>query len=359
MTDLVTSRWVDSATAVPDDHFEGRFFCTTVAWTRAWESVRSEQVRGFRHLALEGGPVSELVPYYLVDRSPLWTVYEDTAGAPPVWTGPVAYSSTVYGEHGAIGGSCSEYIARAVDLGLEQAARWGAEALVFANLTQRALDAWTAVRPSGTAVLLDKTYEAPVGGSERALLARMRGKVRREFVRQWRRALDAGVRLRSLAGAEMLPYLDDFTRLAVDSSEKHGDNLYGADMFHSLAAVPGAVLLLAEHRGRMVGAFYCFLHRDRFAMVIAGIDYEKLRELNTYGFLMYESLRYAVEHDAEILDPGRCNFAYKERHAFRGTDLWALAYLPEPRPDLVEGLERMNKGMHEYIARNVSPDDRP
>jgi hypothetical protein len=356
MTDSVTSRWVDSAAEVSDDQFDGRFFCTTVAWARAWESVRSEQVREFRYLALDGGPVSEFVPYYLVDRSPLWTVYEETAGAPPVWTGPVAYSSTVYGEHGGSGGSSPDYIARAVDLGLEQAARWGAEALVFTNLTPRALDAWTAVRPAGTAVLLDKAYEAPMGGSEQAFLGRMRGKVRREFVRQWRRALDAGVRLRAVAGAEMLPYLDDFTQLAVDASEKHGDNLYGADMFHSLAAAPGSVLLIAEHGDRMVGAFYCFLHRDRFAMVIAGIDYARLTELNTYGFLMYESLRYAIEHGAEILDPGRCNFAYKERHAFLGTDLWALAYLPEPRPDLVDGLERMNKGMHEYIAQKSSDD---
>src|ERR687896_583832 len=88
MTDLVTARWMDSAALAPAGTFDGRYFCTTVAWARAWESVRSEQVREFRHLALEGGPTAELVPYYLVDHSPLWQTYEENAGMPPVWSRP-------------------------------------------------------------------------------------------------------------------------------------------------------------------------------------------------------------------------------------------------------------------------------
>src|SRR5918992_2272182 len=243
MTDLVTSRWMDSAALAPAGTFDGRYFCTTVAWARAWESVRSEQVREFRHLALEGGPTAELVPYYLVDHSPLWQTYEENAGMPPVWTGPVVYSSTLHGEHGGAGGSSPEYIAHAVDMGLEQTAQWGAEALVFGNLTPKDVEAWSAVRPFDTAVLLDKKYESPLGDSGSAFFGGMRSKVRREFVRQWRRAVDRGVKLRTLSGEEMLPYLADFTRLAVGTSVAHGDldRLYGADIFHNLMSVPGAV----------------------------------------------------------------------------------------------------------------------
>lgn len=353
MTDTVRSRWVGSAASVPAGAFDGRYFCTTVAWTQAWEGVRTERVREFRHLALEGGPVPELVPYYLVDHSPVWRGYEETAGVPPIWSGPVVYSSTVYGVHGGAGGSSAAYRARAVDMGLEQAERWGAEALVFSNLDGDEVDAWSAVRPSGSAVLLDRAYEARVGGSESAFLRRMRPKVRRELVRQWRRAMDSGVRLRALTGTQMPPHLDEFTRLAIDSSEKHTDNIYGPEMFRNLTSVPGAVLLAAEHQGRMVGAFYCFLYRRQFSLVIAGLDYEKLRELNTYAFLMYESLRYAVANDAEIINAGRCNYAYKERHGFQGTDVWALVYLTGSRPEIADALERMNKGMHEYIALNT------
>jgi hypothetical protein len=164
--------------------------------------------------------------------------------------------------------------------------------------------------------------------------------------------VDSGVRLRILTGAEISPYLDEFTRLAIDSSEKHTDNIYGPEMFRNLTSVPGAVLLAAEHEGRMVGAFYCFLYRRRLSLVIAGLDNAQLRELNTYAFLMYESLRYAVANDAASIDAGRCNYAYKERHGFRGTDVWALVYPTGSRPDLADALERMNKGMHEYLAQN-------
>jgi len=350
----VTSRWVESASEVPAELFDGEYFCTTVAWARAWENVRSEHVIHSRHLLLEGGPVAELVPYFHIDHSPLWSVYEETAGAEPVWTGSVAYSSTIYGEHGGSGGSSPRYRALAVDHGLEQAARWGAEALVLTNLTPADRDAWSEVRPDGIPVILDKKYEAPIGGSEAAFLSRMNRKRRNDFVRQWRRAGELGVQVRIAHGPEILRHMDDFTALAVDAAERHGDNIYGSDQVEYTVDVPGTVLLVAEHEGQMVGAFQCFLHRGRFAVVVAGIDYDRLRELNTYGFLMYEALSYAIAHDAEIFDVGRCNFEYKERHAFRGTELWGLAYLTEDRPELRQRLELMNKGMQEYIARKSS-----
>ncbi|MBY8870782.1 GNAT family N-acetyltransferase [Micromonospora sp. PLK6-60] len=353
MTDTVRARWVDSAAAVAAGPLDGRFFCTTVAWTRAWEGVRAERVRASRHLVLEGGPAPELVPYYLVDHSPIWRDYEKTAGIEPVWSGPVVFSSTVYGVHGGAGGSSAGYREHAVDLGLEQARRWGAEALVFANLDGAEVDAWSAVRPDGYPVLLDRAYEAPVGGSESAFLGRMTSKPRRELGRQWRRAQESGVRLRVLTGAEMVPRLDEFARLAIGSSEKHTDNIYGPEMFRAVTGVPGAVLLVAEHDDRMVGAFYCFLYRGRLSLVFAGLDNEKMSELNTYAFLMYESLRYAVANGAEVINAGRCNYAYKEKHAFDGADVWALVYQTGSRPEVTDALERMNKGLHEYLAQNT------
>ncbi|MET0419632.1 MAG: GNAT family N-acetyltransferase, partial [Actinoplanes sp.] len=353
MTDTVRSRWVDSADSVPANEFDGRYFCTTVAWAQAWEGVRHEQVLDARHLALEGGPVPELVPFYLVGHSPIWRDYEQTAGVPPVWSGPVVYSSTVYGVHGGAGGSSAGYRARTVDAGLEQARQWGAEAVVFANLSGDEVDAWLAARPEGLPVLLDRAYEAPLGGSEAAFLGRMTSKPRRELGRQWRRATEMGVQLKVHTGAEITPYLDDFTRLAIGSSEKHTDNIYGAEMFRSLTSVPGAVLLVAEHEGRMVGAFFCFLYRGRFSLVIAGLDNDRMGELNTYAFLMYESLRYSVANDAEVMNVGRCNYAYKERHAFDGADVWALVYPTGSRPEVVGDLERMNKGLHEYLTQNT------
>jgi hypothetical protein len=348
----VTAGWMRSAHSAPEAVFDGRHFSTTVAWIRAWEKVRTERVLDHRHLALQGGPVAELVPFFLVDHSPQWLSFEDDSGVHGVWSGPVAYSTSLYAEYGGAGGSCPQYVAHAVDHGLEQARRWGAEALVIGNLTRDEIRSWSAVRPGGIEVLLDRAYAAPLGGSVDAFLAGMRGKVRRELVRQWRRAGEAGVRLRVLAGPQMLPRLDEFTDLAGAASSKHGVNIYGVEMFRNLVRVPGAVLLVAEHEDRMVGAFYCFLYQGRFAMSSGGLDYGRLRELNTYGFLVYESLRYAASHGADVVDPGRGNFAYKERHGFHGIDLWSLVFLTGDRPGLAETLERMGRGVAEHMRRN-------
>lgn len=352
MTGNVTSRWVDSAELVPAEAFNGRYFCTTVAWTRAWEHVRKEQVRAFRHLVLEGGEVPELVPYFLVDSSPVWQGYEKTAGVPPIWSGPVVFSSTVYGVNGGAGGTSADYRARAIYLGLKQAARWGAEALVFSNLRGWEVDAWSAARPSGHVVLLDIDYEAPLSAAESEFIARMPSKARRELARQRRRATDSGVRLRALEGQAMRPCLEEFARLAIDASEQHTDNIYGPEMISNLVSVPGAVLLVAEYEETMAGAFLCFHYRGRFSLVIAGLDYKRLHSLNTYAFLMYESLRYASAKEADIIDVGRCNYAYKERHGFEGKDVWALVFQTGEGPDASGALERMNKGIHEYLTVN-------
>jgi predicted N-acyltransferase len=245
----------------------------------------------------------------------------------------------------------------AVDQGLEQARRWGAQALVFANLTPQALRRWTAVRPGGTAILLDLTYDAPLGGSVEAFLSTWRAKIRRELVRQWRRAVDAGVHLRILPGQEMAPFVEEFAELTYNAASKHGVNIYGPEMFAHLLQVPGAVLLAAEHTDRMVGGFYCYLHRGRFAMSTGGLDYSVLRELNTYAFLMYESLHYAARHGAEIVDLGRANCAYKERHGFRGTELWSLVYLTHPEPGVVDALRRVNQGMTEQFVKYSRADE--
>jgi len=353
----VTARWLRTAAEVEEDAVDGRHFSTTVGWNLGWEKVRTEQVVDSRQLLLEGGPTAELVPYYLVRYSPLWAAYESDARIDPVWSAPVVYSSSLYGEYGGAGGSTPEYIGTAVDLGLEQAARWEAQALVFGNLTPAEVDAWSAVRPDGIAVLVDRAYAAPIGGPDDPL-PEMRSKVRRELVRQWRRARDSGIELRVLQGEAMRPLLGEFTDLATAAAEKHGINIYGRDIFENLVAAPGAVMLVAAHQGRMAAAFLCFLHRGRFSMWTGGIDYDDLRELRTYAFLMYESMAYAAAHGATIVDPGRGNFVYKTRHGFQGTDLLALVYPTRLQPELRATLQRMSDGIHDYIERSLRRDER-
>lgn len=351
----VTATWFDSVEQAERRLPDGAHFCTCAAWARGWQRVRTERVEQFRHLLLESGAVREHVPYYLVDGSPMWSGYEDDAGVPPVWRGPVVYSSTVYGEYGGAGGGTPEHLARAVDLGLAQTSRWGAGALVFTNLTTEMVRRWLRVRPEGVPVQLDRAHTASLRGGEQAFLRGIRSKVRREFIRQWQRAGEAGLRLRVLPGREMLPELDAFTDLASAAAQRHGYNPYGIDIFHHLVDVPGARLLVADLDGHMAGAFYCFRYGDRFYLATGGLDYDRVRELNTYAFLMYESMRHGIATGADVLDPGRGNFRYKERHGFTGTDLWALTYLTESDPVTTAALERMGKGIDEFIARKSRP----
>jgi hypothetical protein len=348
--DEVWVTWYDSVNQLPEAEVSAEHITLTPQWAGAWEHVRTEQVRAFRHLLLSAAGGNELASFYLVDHCPFWTENEQVVNMEPVWPGPVVFAPSPYAEYGGPGAGRPEFIAHTVDGGLALAREWGAVGVVFPNLTPDVLHRWAAVRPPQSAVLFDVAYSAPVGGSVEAFLASIPSShVRREFRRQWRRGRDAGLTIRILPGVEMLEILADFTALTVSTSQSHGYNMYGPDLFDAVARVPGAVMIAAEHSGDLVGGFLCLRYGERMSAWTAGIDYERIRELHTYGCLTYETVAYAADTGAKIIDMGRSNHAYKQRLGLRGVDLYACVYLTEPDPVLLGTLARLHRRL---VARN-------
>lgn len=346
----VLTTWYDSVDKLPDVPVRAEHVTLTPEWAGAWEQVSTERVRAYRHLLMSSAAGNELASFYLVDDCPFWTENEQVVEVDPVWPGPVIYAPSPYAEYGGPGASRPEYIAAAVDGGLELARAWGAVAVVFPNLTPDSLRRWRAVRPPDSTVMFDVAYSGPVGGSVDAFITSIPNpKVRREFGRQWRRGQDAGLRIRVLHGEQMLPVLADFTALTVTTSENHGYNMYGEDLFQAAAKVPGAVMLAAEHDGHLAGGFLCIHYRNRLSAWTAGIDYERIRELHTYGSLSYETVAYAAGVGAEIIDMGRSNHIYKRRLGLQGADLFACVYLAQPDMVLLGRLDRLHQRL---LARN-------
>jgi hypothetical protein len=352
-TTRVQARWYDCIAdfpAAPFPPISAEHISQTPEWAGAWEKVSTERIRAFRHMHLSSADRAELVSFYLVDLSPFWTENEQVVGVDPVWPGPVVYAPSPYAEYGGAGAGVPEFIGHAVDGGLRLAQEWGAVALVFMNLTPAVLDRWRSVRQPTATVLFDVAYSAPVRGSMDAFLAAMPSSdVRREFRRQWRRGRDAGLTVRVLPGVEMRQVLAEFTGLTVETSASHGYNMYGADLFDAVAEIPGAVMLAAEHDGTLAGGFLCLRFQNRLYTWTAGIDYGRLRELRTYGSLMYEAVNYAAETGAELIDVGRSNHVYKRRMGFTGEDLYACAYLTRPDPELELALADLHERL---VARN-------
>jgi hypothetical protein len=301
-------------------------------WALAWRNVRTDPVREAR--VLRTGRLA--APFYLIDGSPAWAAFEAEAGVGDTWAGrPVVYGPSPYATYGLDAASPRE-IRTVVAHGLAWARDAGAAAVVFPGL--RHPRAWTEVE-RGIAVRTTGSHEAPVRGSVGAFQASIgSSKARKEFGRQWRRANDAGLRLAALHGAEMTPILPAFTQLAGAAAARHGVALYGLDVFRAVAQIPGAVLLAAEHGRDLAGGFLCLRHDGTLYLWAAGLDYGTLHELHTYAWLLAESVKYAADTGAAVVDAGRGNYLVKRRLGFTQVPLYSVCYLTSPDSGLAASL---------------------
>jgi len=306
------------------------------AWMLAWRQVRTEPVHEARFLRAE--PVT--APFYLVTDSPAWSAFEAEAGMDRVWPGRVIFCPSPYATYG-LHVTSPEQIRAIVAHGLAWAREAGAVAAVFPGLRDPGtwLDA-----AGGIAVRTTGSHEAPVRGSVDAFQGAIHSqKGRREFGRQWRRGTDAGLRLAVRHGAEMLPVLPVFTKLARAAAERHGVALYDMDVFRAVAQVPGAVLLAAEHGRDVAGAFLALRHDHALYLWAAGLDYNSMHDLHTYSWLFTESVKYAAANGLIMIDAGRGNYLVKRRMGFTQVPLYALCYLSSPDPALAAALTEMSR----------------
>lgn len=344
--------WHRRADQLPDLHLPPTPFHTQ-QWAQAWQYVHTEPVLYYRHLNITHGPATYRLPFHLIDAPPLWRAMELGAGvAEPAWRGPVLMAPSVYGEYGGLPGAPAAVIEEAVEHGLALAAELRADALVIPNLPPADRQAWSDARQPDAEVTLFWAHRASTAGGIDGFLQRMpNSKQGRSFRRQWRRGHEAGLSLRVAHGDDIREVLGEFTKLATATAERHGINLYGDDIFIPLTRVPGAVLLAARHHGRLAGAFLCFLYEGTLYLWAAGIDHGSQHDLHTYGWLMYESVRYAAEHGARTLDAGRSNYAYKAKIGLHRTPLTSAIYLPFADPELTGRLERLDAALHEQVQQ--------
>jgi hypothetical protein len=315
--------------------------------------VTTEQVAGYRLMQWPQPRRTYQMPYFLVGSSPLWDAMEGDSGVrEPVWQRrPVTYARTLYGEYGGLPGAPRVVLATAVERGLELAAGWDSPALVVTNLTPHAARHWRQARRPDAEVTLYWAHRARLGpGGVAEFVADLEfHKARRELRRQWKRGNEAGLRLRILHGAQILPLAEQITEQARSTSGRHGPVLYGPEMVRAVSTVPGALALVADHPEGMAGAFLAFHDRQTLYLWTAALDGARRRLLHTYPWLMYQSVIYATTHGATILDCGRGNYAYKGGLGLETTALTSLVYLaPTAEDGLAERLAAMDRGLHAH-----------
>jgi carbamoylphosphate synthase large subunit len=342
-----TSTWWDERVPALPAAAAGHVF-DSEAWLQAWERATTERHAARRYLRHTDTPAVD--PVYLVEDSPMWNSYETDAGVGPVWEAPVAITPSLYAFYGP-NTAPLHHARRIVDRGIEQARLWGAAAFVVGNLEPDVADEWRAVAPPTTSLVLDRAYRADVSRGVEAHLATMSGHARREVCRLWRRSTERGLALTVLRGEAMAPRLGDLATLAHATSSRHGPPLYTLETFAALSRVPGATLLVAERDGEAIGAFLTFLYGDSLYLWAGGHDYARRSELGTYSFLIFESIRFAVREGCRVVEAGRGNFAFKERHGFEPVDLWSLVYLMPGRDRDVHlaRLHEMRRGMQAFM----------
>ncbi|MER5985641.1 GNAT family N-acetyltransferase [Streptomyces sp. NPDC001787] len=349
----LNSSWHSSVASLPAERRAATPFHSR-EWAAAWQTVRTELVRGRHHLFIQDGPRQHRMSFYQVSNSPLWRAMEGQAGAArPTFEADVLYGPSIYGEYGGLPGATVSVLTETVDRSRALAHDLGTEAVVIANIPPAERTLWREARPPDAEVVLYWAHRAQVGASVDEFIANFpSSRTGREFRRQHRRGNEAGLTLRIAKGADLLPRLGEFTAQARATNERHSPALYGADMLAPLTRVPGAVALLAEYSdGTLAGGFFCFRYGSALYLWTAAIDQTRETDLHTYGWLMYESVRFAAATGASVLDAGRGNYAYKASLGMLPVALTSAVYLTRPNPHLVSRLGALHTGLNQHVLR--------
>jgi hypothetical protein len=313
------------------------------------------------------------MPFYLVKDSPVWRAMEidarlagvDAGEESAVWKGrPVTYARTLYGTYGGLPAAPDMVLAEAVERGLALAEDWRSAALVVTNLSTEEAIAWGATRRPDAAITLYWTHRLPTpadgddfvrNGGDRAV-----HKARGELRRQWNRGRDAGLHLEVVRGPDLRALTPVLAAQAAATSLRHGTAMYGTDVLSAAAAAPGALALVAARGstpGDIAGAFVCFEHGRTLYLWAAAMDLAS-RDLHTYGFLMWESIRHAAATGLTTIDAGRGNYRYKRRLGFTHSPLTSLVYATGFGRDTVGPVRAMHEGLQRHAASAWGPHGR-
>ncbi|PRY45236.1 GNAT family N-acetyltransferase [Umezawaea tangerina] len=324
----------------------------SAGWLRTWEANPVEQRTRHTYVSAEVAGGSSVVPLYEVTMSPFWHGYEVQCDLVGRFGRPVVFAGSTYSMYSKRGHVPAELARGAHATAMEWISSGDAELLVVPNLTGEGVEDWlAAVGPPVGRVLLERTYSCDVTGTfTDHLVTKLPNKIKRDVERRLRRSQERGLRVRMVEGPDAHELVRHAYPLTVDTSDKNDwPALFTEDALDSMLRVPGAMMLAAEVDDRLVGAFFAFRHGDEVTYMCGGVEYAGLKELSTYVALMYGGTKWAYDNGMNRIEWGRDNYRFKEKHGLTGTDLWALVYAPEPRPDLVPALD----GMHDLLSAYI------
>jgi hypothetical protein len=328
-------------------------------WLRLWERQPPERVLDIGYVCAGPHGAREVLPLYLITESAFWRGYELQSDVPPLRGElPMLCAGSTYSMY-TKRGAFSPALARGAWAMHERSAREGRHrVLVVPNLTPEGVEVWLeAVGPPSGKVLLDRTYHSWLAGSYDDYLALLPSRLRRDVVRRLRQGESRGLQVTLAFGDDGLDDVDSALRLVVGTTDEHDwPPLYDSESLRAMVQTEGSLVVTARAEGRLLGAFFGFVHDDEVVMLCGGVHYPSLPTYSTYVALMYRSIEWAHRHGYRRFEWGRDNYDFKERHRLVGTDLWGLVYEPpgEP-PRLTESLARMHDVMERYIRPRTDP----
>lgn len=155
-------------------------------------------------------------------------------------------------------------------------------------------------------------------------LERLKPSARRNLRRYGLRAQESGVKVENLAVRDV--DLDEAVALIRHTSDRHGtadfyrDGPY-QDFLRSLGELVTTIRISDADRLLAVG--FCMPDRDRFHLWTCGAVRQHDAAFSPYGLLFLESVRSAIASGLPVLEGGRRNREYKERHGLNRLPLHA------------------------------------
>jgi GNAT acetyltransferase-like protein len=164
-------------------------------------------------------------------------------------------------------------------------------------------------------------------------LRRLRPRARANLTRNRRRADDAGLTCDTVpaAGAD----LEEIAELAARTAARFGSaGFYPTDTFARFVSALGDCVhvLRVRHGGRLVAVGVCLTDERRFHTWTCGVDYD-VPGASPYALLFTESVALALRLRRPVLEGGRSNAVFKQRHGLAVRHLDAhLAPVDRPAP---------------------------
>ncbi|QCX82638.1 hypothetical protein C9F11_45390 (plasmid) [Streptomyces sp. YIM 121038] len=350
----VSSSWHPSAADLPADRHPATPF-HTAEWAAAWQLVRTEQISTRQHLLLTDGPHQHRMAFAQVHTSPLWRALETAANVPRrTFDTDVLCAPSLYSLYGGLPGARGPVLAEAVERGHALARELGSDALMITNLPPAERTMWREARFPDAEIILGRCHRTRLSTTLTGFLARIpASQVRNAFRAAHRRGQQAGLTLTVARGPELLSHLPQLTGLLRPDGER-APSVYGADMIASLTRVPGAVGLLAQDGARTHDGYLAFHHGRTLYLWAAASGIPRAHTSPARGWLMYETVKYAIASGVEVLDIGRDTYPEPARLGMLPVALTSALYLTRDNPRLLARLSALQAGLNQHLLRSCA-----